>query len=433
MICRPATLRIRTVKANIKNSEGQRVLKKIIKLAWLSGIIIGAIFAQADSRLEELAAQQAQKADQVKPEEPNKIERGLIWFRESGVLERLRTGVGGFRPKLGGLAAGSGFGTGPEYYTSGRIFTLRTSFQTSLRGYRRIDFEVGAPKISGGRFFAEVYGVHHNYPSLSYYGSGPGSEKAGRTNFRLEDTAIDGRFGIRPVKHLSIGASGGYLFNNVGPGTDERYASSEGVYTPAQAPGIDVQRNFTRIGTFAQYDWRDDPGGARRGGNYFAQFSDYCSFRRLHLEAQQFIPVLNERRVFALRAKSTLTFRDGGEPVPFYMQPTLGGSDDLRGYRPYRFRDDNLLVMNAEYRWEIFSGLDMALFGDAGKVFARRSQLDLGKLESDAGFGFRFNARNRTFLRLDVGFSHEGFQVWVKFGNMFKRGLIHTSSSMEDF
>jgi len=219
----------------------------------------------------------------------------------------------------------------------------------------------------------------------------------------------------------------------VGPGTDSRYASAEQVYTPAQAPGIDVQQNFSRIGTFAQYDWRDNPAGARRGGNYFAQFSDYRKFSRLDLEAQQFVPVLNERRVFVLRAKTTLTFHDSREPVPFYMQPSLGGSDDLRGFRPYRFRDDNLFLMNGEYRWEIFSGLDMALFADAGKVFAHRSDWDLHNLESDAGFGFRFNARNRTFLRLDVGFSHEGFQVWVKFGNIFKRGLIRTSSSMEDF
>ena len=89
--------------------------------------------------------------------------------------------------------------------------------------------------------------------------------------------------------------------------------------------------------------------------------------------------------------------------------------------------------MNAEYRWEAFSGLDMALFADAGEVFARRSQFDLSRLESDAGFGFRFNARNQTFLRLDVGFSHEGFQVWVRFGNVFKKGPVHTSSSMGDF
>ena len=32
---------------------------------------------------------------------------------------------------------------------------------------------------------------------------------------------------------------------------------------------------------------------------------------------------------------------------------------------------------------------------------------------------FRFNVRNNVFLRLDVGFSHEGFRVWVKFWNPF--------------
>ena len=119
--------------------------------------------------------------------------------------------------------------------------------------------------------------------------------------------------------------------------------------------------------------------------------------------------------------------------MPTFKRASLGGSEDLRGYRPFRFRDDNLLAMNAEYRWEVFSGLDMALFGDAGKVFANKSEFSLRHLESDAGFGFRFNARNQTFLRLDVGFSHEGFQVWVKFNNIFKKGPVHTSSTMGDF
>jgi outer membrane protein assembly factor BamA len=115
------------------------------------------------------------------------------------------------------------------------------------------------------------------------------------------------------------------------------------------------------------------------------------------------------------------------------MQPTLGGQDDLRGFRPFRFRDKNLLLLNTEYRWEVFSGLDMAVFGDAGKVFARKSQLNLKDLETSAGFGFRFNARNNVFLRLDVGFSHEGFQVAMKFNNLFRNGPSRTSSTMGDF
>jgi outer membrane translocation and assembly module TamA len=89
--------------------------------------------------------------------------------------------------------------------------------------------------------------------------------------------------------------------------------------------------------------------------------------------------------------------------------------------------------MNAEYRWEVFSGLDMAVFGDAGKVFQHKSQFDLKGLETSAGFGFRFNARNVTFMRFDVGFSHEGYQISVKFNDLFRKGPVHTSSSQGDF
>src|SRR5262249_11167975 len=152
------------------------------------------------------------------------------------------------------------------------------------------------------RFFAEFYAVHHDYPRLGYYGPGPESEKTGRTDFRLEDTAMDATFGLRPLNHLTLGTEAGYVFNNISRGTDSRFASAEQVYSPTQAPGIDAQSNFLRTGAFAQYDWRDNPDGPRHGGNYFAQFHDYrdrtfglSNFRRLDLEAQQYIPVLNDR------------------------------------------------------------------------------------------------------------------------------------------
>ena len=55
---------------------------------------------------------------------------------------------------------------------------------------------------------------------------------------------------------------------NIGPGKDSRFASAETLYTPEQVPGIDRQTNFLRYGGFAQFDWRDDPFGPKRGGNY---------------------------------------------------------------------------------------------------------------------------------------------------------------------
>jgi outer membrane protein assembly factor BamA len=414
---------------------------KLFKIALLAGALGGPIAAQDDSRVAEIAAQQEQKAAEVKPNEPGKVERVFLRVKEGNLVQRFTAGVDGFTPKLGGLAPGTGFGLGVRYKRSdlldGRL-TFASSASTSFQGDRRMDVELTAPKLAGGKVFTTLFAVRHDYSRMNYYGPGPDSEKTGRTDFRLEDTAVDGTIGARLLKRVTVGASAGYLFNNIGPGQDTRFASVDRTYTPLQTPGIDVQSNFVRTGAFAQYDWRDNPDGPRRGGNYFAQFHDYrdrsfgvSDFQRLDFEAQQYIPVLNHRRVFALRAKSAMTWSD--RPIPFYMQPSLGGGEDLRGYRPFRFRGDNLMAMNAEYRWEIFSGLDLALFADAGKVYDRKSELSFRNLESDLGFGFRFNERNRTFLRLDVAFSHEGFQVWVKFNNIFKKGPVKTSSSMGDF
>ena len=111
------------------------------------------------------------------------------------------------------------------------------------------------------------------------------------------------------------------------------------------------------------------------------------------------------------------------------MQPTLGGGDDLRGFRPYRFSDKNMANLTAEYRWEAFSGLDMVIFFDAGKVFSRRGELNFSNMEGCGGFGMRFNARNRTFIRMDFGWSHEGFQFWFKFNDIFRSPRIGTAGA----
>lgn len=407
----------------------------------LALLAAGVLHAEEDSRQAVLEEEQRAKAEHLAPEQQNKLERGLNWLRDGRILERITNGAGGWRVKFGGMVPGAGFAVGPEFRNDqlwGGRAHVRAGAQVSTHGYRKLDFELSAP-LAGDRFFAQLNGVYHSYNSLSYYGPGGDSEKSGRTDFRLEDTAVDATFGVRPFRHFTVASSAGYLLNNVGEGADPRYASADRVYSPTQAPGINAQANYLRAGAFAQYDWRDNPGGPRRGGNYFVQFHDYRdrtlgtgSFSRLDLEGQQYVSVLNQRRVFAVRARTVLTFHDRNQVIPFYLQPTLGGSEDLRGYRPFRFHGDNLMVMNAEYRWEVFSGLDMALFTDAGKVFDDKGQFNLCNLESDAGFGFRFNARNHTFLRLDFGFSHEGFQVWARFNNIFKKGPVHTSSSLGD-
>jgi outer membrane protein assembly factor BamA len=413
-----------------------------MRTTWIAIIATASITTlqgQDRTRTEEILAQRAEKQQNLREEAQSSMERRLDWVKDTG-LERFTEGWNGIRAKIGGLAPGGGLAFGPEYSRSGLAggrIDFRAGFQTSPRGYQKQDIHVALPGFLTRRMKVDLYGVRHNYPGLNYYGSGPDSERAGRSAFRLEDTAFDAAVTFELSSRLRAGGGAGYLFNNVGRGTDARFVSSEEIYS---VPGFDTQSNFSRVGAFVQYDYRDFAPGPRSGGNYVAQFHHFTdrtlgrfSFHRLDLEAQQYVPLFNKRRVIALRAKSITSFTGNGETLPFYMQPMLGGSDDLRGYRPFRFRGNNLLLMNAEYRWEVFSGMDMAVFTDAGKVYQQRSQINLRNLESNVGFGFRFNARNMTFMRIDVGFSHEGYQVSVKFNDLFRRGPVHTSSTQGDF
>lgn len=382
-----------------------------------------------NSRAEQIEAARKQKAQSLQPELVSPTEESLLNFKENRVLEKLTYGIGGLRGRLGGLVTGSGFALGPEYYrddlANGKAH-FRATAQFSTHQYQLYDVALGLPKLADDLVFVDLRATHRNYPQMQYYGPGPHSQKTGRSNYRLEDTSYRFGTGLRPFLHVRLGVAGGFLQVNVGPGTHKEFVSSERIYTPAQAPGIDRQTDFLQGSVFAAYDSRDNAGGPRSGALYSATFTynkdvdlHQNTHRRLDLEAQKYFPFFNQRRVIAFRARSELTYANKNQAVPFYLQPRLGGSDDLRGFRPFRFYDDNLMVFNAEYRYEIFAGLDMAVFGDAGKVFHRRADWNDGKLEGAYGIGMRFNARNNVFMRIDTGFSREGFQVWLKFNNVF--------------
>ncbi len=100
-------------------------------------------------------------------------------------------------------------------------------------------------------------------------------------------------------------------------------------------------------------------------------------------------------------ARITMTSAKPGQRIPFYLLPYIGGSDDLRGSRPYRFTGPNAVVYNAEYRWEIFSGLDGALFLDAGKVMMHRGHLGMSDLETSPGFVILDRHSRRYFVKFD--------------------------------
>ncbi len=398
----------------------------------------------AQTRAAEIEKQRDAKTSKLTEEKPTAIEERLIYIKEAKLLERTGGGFGGLRLKIGGMPTGSGFALGPEYFrddlAAGKLI-FSAGAQASTRQWLRLNASLAAPALAKGKMFWEAYGVHRDYNSLTYYGPGPDSEKRNRSTYRLEDTAFDTLLGVKPNKWGRFGSSVGFIELNAGPGREKRFASADRLFlSNPLSPGFDRQTDFWRWGTFGQIDYRDSPTGPRSGGNYTARFDVFNDtdlarhdFRRLDMEAQQYLPFFNQRRVFALRARTVQTFLRSGQTLPFYQQTALGGGDDLRGFRPYRFHGNNLAMANVEYRWEVFSGLDMAVFADAGQVSNRKWQFRARDMETAVGFGLRFNARNAPFLRLDVGFSHEGFQIFLKFNGMFAQRPWGSSSAPHIF
>ena len=184
-------------------------------------------------------------------------------------------------------------------------------------------------------------------------------------------------------------------------------------------------RNFLRPYLTFEYDYRQ-PKNARKGGWYrmeasrFADPTDAFTFNRVDVDLRQYASILAERRVLAVRLAASTSEPGPGARVPFYLMPHLGGHDSLRGFRDYRFRGPHAILTQTEYRFEVWSGFDAALFYDAGKVTLRRADLNFKDLEHDYGFGFRFNTDNGTILRIDAGFgSSDGKHLYIVFGDVF--------------
>jgi len=374
------------------------------------------------TRSEELQAAREDKAQHLQAPTRTSLEKALVDFKEKRVMERFQAGFLGFHPMVGGMKTGSGFALG----TSREITKgLSASAQVSFKGYQKYEI-VYKPGFLNDRFFAEVRSTYRNHPQESFYGVGNNTQSEDLASYRLEDQTVAGQFGVRLGKHTKVGTQAGWIKTRIGDGTSSRLPSVGETFGPETLTAISDEPTYLRSGAFLDIDYRDEPGNPREGGRYAASWSTFkdrgfgrYDFNQYDVEVQQYIPFFHHRRVIALRAKTTLTQAADNHAVPFYMLPTLGGSEDLRGYADFRFRDRNMVVFNAEYRWEAFSGLDVALFADAGQVAPRAQDLRVRDMKTSAGFGFRFNTAKNVIYRVDVGFSRDGARVSMKFSHVF--------------
>lgn len=398
-------------------------------------LLINSVFlyGQAASRQEEIEQKRADKKALLHPEKttvPTKLFNKLIdlgLIEESG-YDPIKRGSS-LKVKLGGMRSGSGQTLGIGYGYNG-LWQKRLNFEVSARGTRKkafmFDLEIDLPGFHAGRGEWSLYAKYENSPSMNYFGPGPDSNLSNRTSFRLEDTGVDIEGRYRLMDNLYLGGSIGGYFPNVGRGQRSSVPSTEEIFDPQMTPGLDHQADFLRTGTFLQLDYLDMPEAPRAGGNYIAKYSHYRDlsldrhdFNYLHAAMEHYIPYWNKTRVVALYMGGWFNWTREDQVVPFYLQPTLGGSKFLRGFERYRFRDHNAILMSIEHRWHLYAGGFGALFFEAGKVAPEPSELSLSELEYSGGIGFRFTIRDEVVIRVDNAVSREGYRLIWTFSDLW--------------
>ena len=110
-----------------------------------------------------------------------------------------------------------------------------------------------------------------------------------------------------------------------------------------------------------------------------------------------------------LRSRIVTSMAGSGSAVPFYLQPTVGGSDidsrpSLRGFPDYRFRAPDALFVQTDYSVPIRDPIGFLLYYDAGTVGPTFSSLSFANLRQDGGLGIT--------LSLQGSVAAKGYLAW---------------------
>ena len=385
----------------------------LVALAAAAATPVVAQETEATTREAAIAQEQAEKVKTLHPYVPGKIE---------GLLDRvdvfLAGGVPKWHPFFENAYSGGGFtlGLGYAHHVSPyNLLDVRGSY--TFLGYKRLEAEFTAFRLFHRRGTLSLLGGWREATQVGFYGIGTDTSVDDRANYGFQQPYGMATLTLWPTRRLLMLRGRAELSQWQLQSGQGSVPSVDTVYTPQTLPGLGAKTTYVHSEGTVGLDWRTSPGYTRRGGYYGVTLHDFTDrdsvfgFQQVDYEAIQHFPILREAWVISLRGFARTAFNKDGQQIPFFMLPYVGGGSTLRGFISHRFRDQNALALQAEWRIMLNRFMDTAFFYDAGKVAAHKADLDFNGLKSDYGFGVRFHGPTATPLRIEVAKSPEGLAL----------------------
>jgi outer membrane protein assembly factor BamA len=176
------------------------------------------------------------------------------------------------------------------------------------------------------------------------------------------------------------------------------------------------------VGPLVVFDSRNRVLSPQKGGLLRAHYlffgpgglGDY-SYNQWTIDGRWYLPVVHWNSVVAFQ----LLVEFGGDGMPFYQAPQLGGKDRLRGIgHPLRMTGPSLWMARGEFRQPLWWRLGGVVFGGAGKTAPSFSH-PLNDVIGSGGCGLRFRMlpHDPLNVRVDFGVStlgDSGFFISLK-------------------
>jgi len=280
-----------------------------------------------------------------------------------------------------------------------------------------------APELN---FYAQGISLHQ----LGYYGIGNATSRSAEALYQMREVVI-GANGLLPFGNSGFGlfAEANGRSVDIRPDTGNAIPAIGQFYTNLSAPGLAYQPVFAQLGQGARFD---RTFANRLTLDYSATIQEFVagssSFNRLTLDFAHTI-ILDRTETHAASPTPphasgpdggadvskpnyhtkdhegsvnfgvtvVQSFVPTGNAVPFYLQPTLGGTDingnsSLPSYPDYRFRAPNLLLFHASIEHSIWGPFGAEFLSQAGMVAQNRGDLAVAHLHHSFAAGLTIHA-----------------------------------------
>jgi hypothetical protein len=185
------------------------------------------------------------------------------------------------------------------------------------------------------------------------------------------------------------GSAGGTI---CGPGAVFMFDSRNLVYYPSRGiwSELVIYRNDKAFGGSFNYT------------RVSLDFSKYFSYRK---------------NIFALNFYSVFSDAE----LPFFNMAFIGGQKKMRGFYEGRYRDNNLLMFQAEYRRELFWRFGMTLFADAGQVAQSPEKFNnkYWRYTYGGGLRFRIDDTQKLNVRMDLAVGNNKVLAYLTVAEAF--------------